>query len=354
MTRLDLHWNFRTTEQDEHFFRNSVKCLGMFAELASGHCYVPYPPNDNVFVIGDDLKQTFYNACPHKHSQLYESSCEVKDRIVCPIHRWSFDQRGNFLAGRGFIPSTDKNLVRSTTYKWQGFIMSGNNDWVDSINDKLKEDLKRFQGKNYKAWKRETIVTDYDWKIFYEIFLDLYHVRSCHPSLRSVVDVNNYQYAFGNGWSCQHAYLNEVRATTTKKTEDWLGACERLGLLDDSFKLLWLALYPNVMLESYPGCNIISQVYPFSPGRHANTVEFYFDESILKECPEFAQLTYDFWMETAVEDEEISRLMQVGRSNLSRDIEKVPEFNHPIEEMANAHWFNWMKEKELSHKLSTQ
>jgi hypothetical protein len=59
-------------------------------------------------------------------------------------------------------------------------------------------------------------------------------------------------------------------------------------------------------------------------------------------------------METALEDEEISRLMQIGRGNLSRDIEKVFEFNHPIEEMANAYWFKWMREKELSHKVSTQ
>jgi hypothetical protein len=108
------------------------------------------------------------------------------------------------------------------------------------------------------------------------------------------------------------------------------------------------------MLEAYPGCNIISQVYPFSPGKHTNTVEFYFDENILKECPEFAQLTYDFWMETAIEDEEISKLMQIGRSNLSREIDKVLEFNHPIEEMANAHWFKWMHKKELSHNLLTQ
>ena len=354
MTYLNLHWNLRTPKKDELFFKNGVRCIGMVEDIKSNACHVPYPPNDNIIILGDNLQQTFFNACPHKQSQLFKSSCDIKDKITCPIHRWSFDQQGNFLVGRGFNATADKNLIRSNAFKWQGFIMSGNDSWVDSINHELKDDLKRFQGKNYKAWKKDTIVSDYDWKIFYEIFLDLYHVRSCHPSLRNVVDVNNYQYAFGDGWSCQYAYLSEIKATSTKKTEDWLKACESLGLLDDAFKLLWLALYPNVMIEAYPGCNIISQVYPHSVGRHTNTVEFYFDQDILKECPQFAQLTYDFWMETAIEDEQLSRLMQIGRNNLSREMMQVNEFNHDTEEMANAHWYAWMRQKELSHKVKTQ
>ena len=350
MPQIDLAWNFRTPEQDTHFFKNSVKCLGMTADLKPNHCYVPYAPNNDVIILGDDTAQVFYNTCPHKHSQLYKESCSIEKRIVCPIHRWSFDHIGNFIVGRGFDPSSDKNLIKSTAYNWQGFIMSGDDGWVSSINSTLNNDLKYFQGHNYKMWKQETLVSSYDWKIFYEIYLDLYHVRSCHPSLKNVIDINNFQYAFGDGWSCQYAYLNDIKSSATKKTEVWLTACDQLGLLDNSFKLLCVALYPNVMLESYPGCNIISQVYPHSSGKNTSTVQFYFDENILKKNPNFAQLTYDFWMETAVEDEEISKLMQLGRGNLLNASSTRPQFDHPTEETANTHWFEWMKQQEKLYK----
>lgn len=352
MPQLDLTWNFRTPEQDKHFFKDSVKCLGMYVDLKENYCHVPYAPNNDVIIIGKELDQCFLNVCPHKHSRLYKSSCDIEKRIVCPIHRWSFDQNGTFIVGRGFEPGEDKNLIKSSAYSWQGFIMSGDDSWLPSINDTLKEDLRRFQGNNHVIWKRETLVSNYDWKIFYEIYLDLYHVRSCHPSLRSVIDVNDFQYAFGDGWCCQYAYLNEIQSAATPKTQTWLDACKELGLLDDSFKLLWLAIYPNVMLESYPGCNVISQVYPHSSGKHTNTVEFYFDKDILKRNPNFAQITYDFWTETAVEDEEISEWMQIGRSNLVKIKNKMPEFNHPTEETANAHWFAWMRDKENLGKNS--
>ena len=55
MTQLDLHWNFRTPEEDKHFFKNSVKCLGMTTDLATDHCHVPYPPNNNVIIFGNNL-----------------------------------------------------------------------------------------------------------------------------------------------------------------------------------------------------------------------------------------------------------------------------------------------------------
>ena len=54
--------------------------------------------------------------------------------------------------------------------------------------------------------------------------------------------------------------------------------------------------------------------------------------------------------ETAVEDEEISKLMQLGRGNLLNASSTRPQFDHPTEETANTHWFEWMKQQEKLYK----
>jgi len=353
MSLIDLTWNHRKPEQDKHFFINSPKCLGLITDIQVNRRYVPYPPNDDLFI--NNNSRAFVNSCPHKHAKLLKNSCEAEKKLVCPIHKWSFDEEGNFIMGRGFEKCKDKNLIPVEIFKWQGFLMAGSDSWTLEINEKLKNDLKYFENKNYVNWKRETMIANFDWKIFYETFLDLYHVRSYHPGLRNIVDVNQYDYSFGDGWSCQYAYLNSMRTdSSSKKTDAWLDECEKLGLLDDdSFKILWLGIYPNVMLESYPGCTIISQVYPYAPGKHANTLEFYFDKSILDRSPQYAQLTYDCWMETAREDEIIGKLMQQGRDNLIQYKKKVPQFDHPSEETANTHWFEWMRDKEQKNDKIT-
>ena len=188
MSYINLSCNQRTPEQDNYFFINSTKCLGLITDIQSNRHYVPYPPNNSMF-INNNFK-AFVNSCPHKHAKLLEDSCNTNKKLVCPVHKWSFDEEGNFITGRGFEKCKDKNLISADIFQWQGFLMSGNNSWTNEINEKLKNDLKYFKNKNYINWKRETIIANFDWKIFYETFLDLYHIRSYHPGLRNIVDIN--------------------------------------------------------------------------------------------------------------------------------------------------------------------
>jgi len=348
MTNLDLTWNFRTPDQDNHFFKDSVRCFGMVSDLQDNHCHVPMSPNDNTFIVGTDTTQAFINACPHKQTKLFGNSSACAGKIVCPLHHWTFDSTGTFISGRGFNSTPDMSLTKSPVYTWQGFIMSGDNNWVQTINKELENDLDLFTGNNYSIWKREHLESNFDWKIFLEIYLDLYHVRSAHPSLRSVIDINDYKYSFGDGWSCMHAHIDNVGSKLKKyeKAHRWVSACEELGLFNTPCKIIWLVIYPNVMLEIYPGCIIVSQVYPNGIGKNKSTLEFYFDNEIMNINPDFAQITYDFWMETADEDEEICEQIQEGRKNMTAICNKLPLFNHTVEEAANTHWFEWMREKD--------
>ena len=81
---------------------------------------------------------------------------------------------------------------------------------------------------------------------------------------------------------------------------------------------IWLTIYPNVMIEWYPEVLVISTLWPETPQRTRNIVEFYYPEDICHFEADFVAAHQAAYMETCDEDDEIAERMDQGRRHLMR------------------------------------
>ena len=76
---------------------------------------------------------------------------------------------------------------------------------------------------------------------------------------------------------------------------------------------VWSCYYPNVMLEWYPFCLVVSTLYPRGPERCQNVVEYYYPEEVALFERELVELHQQAYSESAQEDGEICQLLHDGR-----------------------------------------
>jgi phenylpropionate dioxygenase-like ring-hydroxylating dioxygenase large terminal subunit len=108
-----------------------------------------------------------------------------------------------------------------------------------------------------------------------------------------------------------------------------------------AYGAIWMLYYPNIMLEWYPHVLIVSTVLPVGSECCTNVVEFYYPEDIALFEREFIEAEQAAYHETAVEDDEICRLMTAGRRALyEQGINEVGPYQSPMEDgMAHFHRF---------------
>jgi choline monooxygenase len=158
----------------------------------------------------------------------------------------------------------------------------------------------------------------FNWKNFLEIYLELYHVEAMHPGLQKWVDAGNYEWGFGERWSYQILGIKDGLAAQVSpnyaRYRDtilaWTG-----GKLP-KYGTVWSILYPNVMLEWYPGALVVSTLIPRSPEHTTNIVEFYYPEEIAAFERQIIDAHQAAYAESSVEDAEICTRLHRGRRAL--------------------------------------
>jgi len=314
-----------------------TKWLCAANDITNTSYLVPNHDHSRLLIQNQNTILNLSNICTHKQATILKDRGILSGSIVCPIHLWSWDRCGQIKHARGFDLEEDMNLVSNETYQWNGHVFSGSQRWLSDI-DKLGDFSKYVDISNYKWHSHESLTYNFDWKIFMEIFLDLYHVRSFHPGLRSLTDCSQFEWAFGEEWICQAGRFRHQ----TPKEPNYKGLYEfyeNTGLHNKSkYGAVWLCVYPNIMIEYYPGSIIISTIWPNGHGKCTNHLEFYYETGLLDKFPKFAEVNKSFFMLTADEDEEIGNRIQEGRSLVKTYKVK----NHPFEEAGYQPFYEWL------------
>ena len=104
---------------------------------------------------------------------------------------------------------------------------------------------------------------------------------------------------------------------------------------------IWLTYYPNITVEWYPHCLVVSTVIPRGPEHTTNVVEFYYPEDIVLFEREFIDAERAAYMETGVEDKDICERMDAGRKALYlQGRSEVGPYQSPMEDgMLHFHEF---------------
>ena len=281
------------------------------------------------------------NVCRHRQSIMLEGRGNA-DNIVCPLHRWTYDLDGRLLGAPHFPESPCVRLASTPLTNWNGLLFAGPADpRRDLAALPVAED---FDFSGYVLEK--VVIEDYpvNWKTFLEIYLELYHVEPYHPGLSNYADCGNFRVDYGSNWSVQQIGPKAGLARPgTPVYERWHQAC--LKYLDGrapKYGALWMAYYPNVMLEWYPHVLVVSTALARSPTLTTNVVEFYYPEEIALFEREFVEAEQAAYNETAFEDGVLCARMDRGRRALwEQGLDDAGPYQSPMED-TEVHFHEWI------------
>jgi len=273
---------------------------------------LPATHNGKALVRNDVDVELLSNVCRHRQAVILKGHGNTQN-LVCPVHRWTYDLRGKLLGAPEFPDNPCLDLPRTALKSWNGLLFAGPRDPVPDLADfTLKEDY-NFQ--DHVLDRMDVTEYAFNWKAFMEVYLELYHVGPFHPGLGKFVDPSAYRWDFGERWSAQEMgiYQNLTKAGSpayAKYIDELLRYTD--GKMP-KYGTVWSCYYPNVMLEWYPFCLVVSTLYPRGPERCQNVVEYYYPEEVVLFERELVELHQQAYSESAQEDGEICQLLHDGR-----------------------------------------
>ena len=254
------------------------------------------------------------NICRHRQAVMLKGRGQAQN-IVCPLHRWTYDLKGQLLGAPHFAEKPCASLDRTPMQNWKGLLFDGSRNVAQDLAG-LSTSAFDFSG--YVLDRIELHQCNYNWKSFLEVYLEDYHVGPFHPGLGQFVTCDDLKWEFAPWASVQTVGINNGLAKPGTKTyAKWHEAV--LRYYDGKTPpqgAIWLTYFPNVMIEWYPHVLVVSTLIPKAVDRTLNVVEFYYPEEIALFERELVQTEQAAYMETAIEDDEIAERMDEGRKVL--------------------------------------
>jgi choline monooxygenase len=300
---------------------------------------LPGRRNAQALVRNPERIELLSNICRHRQALMLTGKGNARN-IVCPIHRWTYDLKGELLGAPHFDDKPCLNLGRSKLTHWNGLLFDGPRDVVQDLSGLTLRDLD-FSG--YMLGHIDLHQCNYNWKTFIEVYLEDYHVEPFHPGLGQFVTCSDLKWEFAPWASVQFVGINNRLARPGTRTyERWHKAVlDYYGGQLPTHGAIWLTYYPNVMVEWYPHVLVISTLVPQAVDRTLNIVEFYYPEDIALFEPEFVAAEQAAYHETSREDDEIAERMDAGRKALHEmGRSEVGPYQSPMEDgMQHFHEF---------------
>ena len=320
--------------EQERLFRAGPGYVGhelMVPNVGDYHA-LAWRDNAQVLVRNETGVELLSNICRHRQAVILQGRGSGS-HIVCPLHRWTYDLKGDLLGAPHFADKPCVKLESTALTSWHGLLFDGPRDVARDLAG--IDVAKDFDFSGYVLDRVECHDVGYNWKSFIEVYLEDYHVAPFHPGLGQFVTTDNLRWQFANRYSVQTVGVNNALAKPGTKTyERWHKA-----VLDyyrgepPKHGAIWVTVYPNIMLEWYAHVLIVSTLIPRAVDRTTNVVEFYYPEEIALFEREFVEAEQAAYLETAAEDDEIAERMDAGRRALYKlGRNEVGPYQSPMED----------------------
>jgi phenylpropionate dioxygenase-like ring-hydroxylating dioxygenase large terminal subunit len=305
-------------EELKHLFNapNLLKYSGHELIVPNNNDYWVPPQLDNRWIVvnKDGKTELVSNVCLHRQAPIVEGKGNSAF-FTCKVHCWNYNNKGK-LRSAPLFNDVDGELEKKELYNWNGLLLQGGVPGF-TLKDAGVDDIVDFSKYHYAF--TDTLEQDYNWKSFSEIYLENYHIFAIHPGFNGFVDCNNQSWFMHESGSVQRVGMKETLDTIagSKCFEDYQklllkafeGRMPRLGAV-------WIYLYPNIMIDWYPGVIVVSTIHPVSPQKCVNLVDYFFETEIYEKCPEFFEASKVMYDEVAVEDSFASGYQDKGRRAL--------------------------------------
>lgn len=282
------------------------------------------------------------NVCRHRQALMLQGEGNIQN-IVCPLHRWTYDLSGKLIGAPMFGETPCLSLKRFPLENWKGLLFAGPRQAAQDLGAIANHpdlDLS-----DYQLDRRITHECQYNWKTFIEVYCEDYHVQPFHPGLAKFVSCDELEWRFGEWYSWQRVgTFSDLGEAGSPIYQRWHDAVLRFRRgKAPSFGAIWMTYYPNLMIELYPHTLVVSTLYPQSPQRTLNVVEFYYPEEIIHFERDFIEAQQAAYFETVKEDDEIAHRMDAGRAALMRRHEnETGPYQSPLED-GMLHFHEWYR-----------
>ncbi len=343
-----------TSYFDEDLFRREQELIFQHGPRYLGHALavpevgdyyaLPQEGEGRALVRTPQGLELISNVCRHRQAVMLRGRGNTRSNIVCPLHRWTYDLKGELIGAPHFDHDPCLNLNRYKLREWNGLLFEDNGHDVAAELKQLSV-AKDLDFSGYVLDKVHVHQCDYNWKTFIEVYLEDYHVGPFHPGLGQFVTCDDLSWEMGRHHSVQkvgiHKDLAKPGSAVYQRWHDQLlkfrgGSAPEAGAI-------WLTYYPHIMVEWYPHVLVVSTLFPKGPQQTDNIVEFYYPEEIAAFEREFVEAHQAAYMETCVEDDEIALRMDAGRRALmERGDNEVGPYQSPMED-GMQHFHQWYR-----------
>ena len=231
-------------------------------------------------VLTHDMKgniRAFYNVCRHRAGVVARGAGNRKT-LQCQYHGWLYGLDGGLKNTPEFegVENFDKDnfgLIPIRVETWGGFAfvnMSGDAPSLKEYLGNIPAETEHFDFSSMRRVERREYVIQANWKVYVDNYLEGYHLPIAHPGLFKEIDYAQYRVDTFRYYSSQYAPIRPVR------TEDSAGRVYTQLQGDDRAFYYWL--FPNFMLNLYPGNLQINIIVPLSYDKTLTIFEWYFSD----------------------------------------------------------------------------
>ena len=244
---------------------------------------------------GDDVR-AFANTCRHRaHVLLEDDQCSTNKSVLCVYHAWTYRLDGTLQGAPGFrdnefFDKADYPLVALPSQVWHGWV------FVNATGDAapfaehlggMAELVAPYAPERLHLRARHTYEIAANWKIVCENYHECYHCPLIHPELCQVSPPTS-----GDNYDLPGAWVGgSMDLAPDADTMSLSGASEGDPIPGvDPRKVLYLGLFPNLLISLHPDYVMTHRMVPLAPGRTWIECSWYFPSETVD--PSYA---VDFW-----------------------------------------------------------
>jgi Rieske 2Fe-2S family protein len=224
----------------------------------------------------DGAVRAFANVCRHRGHELLPcgSTAQAKKAIVCPYHSWSFGLEGRLRGAPGYRGETGFDparwsLIELPAVEWHGLIfVDGSRGAAGPLPlAELDPIVAPYEPERLVVAASHVYDAAANWKILTENYQECYHCSSIHPELCRISSP-----ASGANWATAGAWMGgwmELRSGAESMSFDGSSAGLPLrGLSAEQLRtVIYVSVFPNVLLSLHPDYVMTHLMRPLGPGR---------------------------------------------------------------------------------------
>jgi Rieske 2Fe-2S family protein len=282
-------------------------------------------PDSVVVIAGEDgTPRAFLNVCRHRGARIVEETeGQVRKRLRCPYHAWSYDLDGSLRAAPHMDGVEDFDFtcngllgVRSAVIGGLIFIdLSGDAPEIEDHVGDLLGHLERYRLGELRLGGSATYDVKANWKGIAENYNECLHCPGVHPELNALSHYMSGDDVEGEGGWCGGSMTLREDASTMA-LEDAGHSTDRPpieGLPEEEIdKVYYFAVFPNALVSLHPDYVMLHTLWPQGPGQTHVTCEWFFEPATIAREDFDPSDAIGFWDMVNKQDWYVCELTQKG------------------------------------------